>query len=620
MVDKTRFAEKLEEIFKELIIEEKRSGVDVLKNNIEKRYKDAELTISLMQSYRSAKITGELIDELDILKIKFKTIYDDFDDKLMIFIIGNGKVGKSSLLNSLVGEELAKVSFEPCTWKIDVYSPELDNYALLKTQNGEVEKLSVKEAKARVDIEETLAKDGKKRFNEAKNKALREIKGKEAREEMREKLSKELLYKSDISEVRWPIKNKVIVENCLFVDTPGLVQNLYDSSQMGSIQNYYHKSDGIIWMVDATTIAGANVKSTLDDLECEFETIGGMRGNIIGVVNRIDIVEENDGETGVNAVLNKAEEIFEGKFNKILPLSAKKAMEGKIEESGLNTLRDAIRSIFVEKAELVRSSSKTQGIKIVQKEFISTINRYLSRLNYKNKERQDKLNNVYKQGEELKNNIQKEINRMIESYLATVNMNINLKIDELAKGENEEFIKDSMYEIHKLEELINIFIKSKSNEIESTGKLLLKKAHVSEYKYIESDTKISLVNNMDVNLVNAINLDDVYIFTPDEDNGFISAIWNFAGRMNFFFKKKKIKEDLNSVIKNKCNNIKNEICMELNLGIDKYVCRCGEQIDESFEALFCNKEKIEYIIRILQQRSNDIETDIRDKKLYELLI
>ncbi|ETI89662.1 MAG: hypothetical protein Q612_NSC00138G0002, partial [Negativicoccus succinicivorans DORA_17_25] len=38
----------------------------------------------------------------------------------MILIMGNGNVGKSTLLNALVGKEVAKTNLLPTTWKIDV--------------------------------------------------------------------------------------------------------------------------------------------------------------------------------------------------------------------------------------------------------------------------------------------------------------------------------------------------------------------------------------------------------------------------------------------------------------------------------------------------------------------
>ena len=84
-------------------------------------------------------------------------------DKKMILIVGDGNVGKSTLLNALVGEEVAKTNYLPTTWKIDVYSPELskDN-AIIKYKTGKQETLSVEEAKQKINEEEKNPRKVKK--------------------------------------------------------------------------------------------------------------------------------------------------------------------------------------------------------------------------------------------------------------------------------------------------------------------------------------------------------------------------------------------------------------------------------------------------------------------------
>ena len=264
-------ANMMEELYSNLILAERKKKIENYKEYINDKKKICIMLSKLLNLYNSGSKTKELINDINILKEKFENIYNNINDKLMIFIVGNGKVGKSTLINALVGEEIAKISFEPCTWKIDVYSPDIKNKAIIKYDNGKVDIVDVAEAKKIIDIEERLSREGKEKFNKAKKEELRKYKNKDERDEIKKKLAKENLYTSNIAEVRWPIKDSSIVENCLFVDTPGLVQNLYNINHMKNINNYYHKADGVIWMIDATTIAGVNVTKSLEALEEELK-------------------------------------------------------------------------------------------------------------------------------------------------------------------------------------------------------------------------------------------------------------------------------------------------------------------------------------------------------------
>mgnify|MGYP001015502329 CR=1 FL=1 len=59
--------------------------------------------------------------ELMELKSKVDSKLKDLKEQpVYVMIVGDGKRGKSTLLNALIGQNLAEVNFLPKTWRIDL--------------------------------------------------------------------------------------------------------------------------------------------------------------------------------------------------------------------------------------------------------------------------------------------------------------------------------------------------------------------------------------------------------------------------------------------------------------------------------------------------------------------
>ena len=146
-----KLSNDMESLYNNIVLKSNILSLDSFKENLLEKQLYIEDFINSLSKINQGSISKDVIENMKVISNDFKELYDNFDDKLMIFIVGNGNVGKSTLLNSLVGKEVAKTNFLPTTWKIDVYSPELDeDKAIIKYSSGKQETLSIDKAKNKI--------------------------------------------------------------------------------------------------------------------------------------------------------------------------------------------------------------------------------------------------------------------------------------------------------------------------------------------------------------------------------------------------------------------------------------------------------------------------------------
>lgn len=617
---------QMEKLFNDVIIQEKINSLGNLKEDLFNKKNDInDFRVKLLKR-ELGKNAKKLSEELAQIESDFNILYDNFDDKLMIFIIGNGNVGKSTLLNSLIGEEVAETNFLPNTWKIDIYSPELEkNMAVVKYSSGKQEKHPIDKAKQIVSNEEKKSKESKKTYNQNLNQALKGLKTKEEREEMKSYLGEKYLYKSNISEVRWPVDRNWILEKCLLVDTPGLNQNLHDLNQLGNIHDYYHKADGVLWLLDGQTIAAANANSLFDELDEVLKTVGGVRDNIISVVNRMDLVRENGGEEAVLKVINDAKRIFGNKFSKIIGLSAQQAFDGvknnnkdNIEKSGMLNLQNAIRDIFISKSDSVKNNAKIQGHnKLIDltlyklDKFYELIEEY--EIMYLEKDK--KLNSLK---EKLKSILEKDVESFFQIYLNEVSRRVDMHINSLSEGQGPSFVKNTMYKLDEFIKSRDKFIQTKQLEIKNNSNSWEKFCRISEYKYITTNSLVESKNvlatiNLDLSTLNSINY-----FTPKVDDDLFSFLGNVLGKVAFAFRKSGIKSKINDTMAKECDKMREAILKQLNDNIDKYANSCSEILNVTFKDILFNFTDVESIkkeVEIIKQNINKERENIKLKDI-----
>lgn len=237
--------------------------------------------------------TTRIIVELEDYLTKHYQLMQSLDEAFMLFVVGTGKYGKSTLINALLETEAAAVGVLPKTWKIDVFRNNIPpNEVHIKWRNNVNKVENIKNAQLIIQEEERKRAASEKRINEELKLFKSEKPSIEEFKDKKKKLRIEKFYNSDITEMHWGVGRSPILDRFYLVDTPGMDQEVM-GSVIKSAKDYYHKSDGVIWMLDATAIAARSAKELVEELEGDLKSIGEkQQNNIIAVLNPFDLKQQ----------------------------------------------------------------------------------------------------------------------------------------------------------------------------------------------------------------------------------------------------------------------------------------------------------------------------------------
>ena len=375
----------------------------------------------------------------------------ELENPFLLFIMGSGNYGKSTLINAILQEKVIETSDIPNTWKLDLFIKS-DNEKVEITYNDEREIIkSLSNGKKILKEEEDKFKISKKEIS----KKILTYKNKLSKDKLKEfKIEQERLhlYKSDINQIKYYLKNKKILNDFTIVDTPGLNQTLLKNT-VKRMNKYYQKSDGVIWLIDAQNIVSKETNKLIEEIN-KIDNLHEKK--IIGVVNKIDIIK-NDND--LERLKEKVNEIYNNKFNDIVYISARDALDGivnkdkyLIDKSNINNLYKSIESNFKQVCEKKQIDSK-----------------------YKNYKR-----SLYKDISDY-NEIEFELNKSCnEIYLYTLN-----HINKFKK--KKIYTKEDLYSLKKAIENLEVQC---SKEIEKNYNTLIKKADFSNITKNPINTKV----------------------------------------------------------------------------------------------------------------------------------
>jgi tetratricopeptide (TPR) repeat protein len=226
--------------------------------------------------------------ETERLKILDKRLDLNDPSQLLVFVVGEGNFGKSSLVNSLLGRPVAEVSFKPKTWRIDLYHAVAEGgderAEIRRSGMPDLRRFSIEQAKL-------LCKDQEEQIKDLSKSAARP--SAEAAEPDR--------LSGQIIEVNWYYAGLALPTNIVLVDTPGFEQfrpglNSPTINSIGGVngvafdlddiyENYYPRATLVLWAFKASKL---NDRDTADT----FAKLSQRGKRILGAVTYVDTVPE----------------------------------------------------------------------------------------------------------------------------------------------------------------------------------------------------------------------------------------------------------------------------------------------------------------------------------------
>lgn len=523
----------------------------------------------------------ELINFIEDEIKKNEQSIKELKEPFLLFVVGSGNYGKSTVINALLKENVVKTTDLPNTWKLDLFiKSKKEKIEITYDDNSQCTK-SLREGLKAIKVEEEKYKISKKKIGkllqEYKKTKTKDI---EALKNYKLSLENEYLYKSNISQIKYYVDKSNILDDFIIVDTPGLNQTLLKNT-LDRVYKYYEKADGIIWILDAQNVVSKESNDLIAEIG-KLDSIGQGNKNIIGVINKIDIISKNNIEN-IDKVKKRAKQVYHNKFDDIIFISAKEALEGiinnnnqLINKSNINELYDAIDKRFKSVSQEKQIKSKHKNINLMKSNILNELHNYkrllyndISKFNEVSFELKDKIDNFY---------------LLVNTFLKNIKSKNYIREKEISMLE-DEIIKFQDICNTMLEDLYQqAFYKANFSKEESIPKIELK-IYLTKSKYLILESTTHLKN-------------------PDN-----SIIDNIISRLS----NRSLNEDLNHslIIENSQRKL-TKLSNEINGKIDEKVKLIELTIDniknKSFREKHIDYSKIKEHLSYL----NNIETIIKN--------
>lgn len=597
--------------------------------------------------YSEAEMLGFLTEEINTKATELEKLASELKDKFLIFVVGMGKYGKSTLVNALAGSKVAEVDILPKTWKIDIYEENEANEAEIRYSIGQTQIVSLDKAKQIILEEEDKRRETEMLVANELQKMLPYIDNLQEKEELKKALAKKHLYISNISEVKWPCKKSPFLNNFRLVDTPGLYQDTPGLENKEDIRQFYHKAHGVLWLLDATKITSERSKQMVEELNEALKKVSSETQNIIGVLNRVDLIE-SEGEGAVSKVLVEAERLFQGTFRSLIPISAKLAEKGVlekdshlIEKSGLTTLINEIDDLFLAKASACKYQSALDGFKIIHASLLPTVKVYLERLK-KDYHYYKELKEQTDQGlYELQRSFSEELRVILTNYQKDIKANIGKNAEVLLNPNykakvKEKYLREAIFRESYFATQINSFQLRMIEALESTSRLLIKKSVFREFENLSLKSVLLVYKQLQPEDKLSISA-----LTSDEEFGLasvltfaasglllgplglvITGITGLTGLLRQayvnFYQLPKIRGELEKYLDLVVKKAEEELTASLKDGLEKTAKQINRIRSETYSYLHGPFEKTAEVISVLEKliellnEDLEIEVDIKN--------
>lgn len=483
-------ASKLAAFYERLEVEQLSQERFYIKARLEEKINQIQTAIiPLEQQEGQAEKEDQCLSEIKRQIKKLLELANKLEEKFSIFVIGDGNAGKSTVVNSLLGQVVAKMKFDPMTWKIDVFHEEDEKGVQLVTygtKGNQVTTLSVEDAKAFIDEEEAKRETSVQKIQECIKEKMdtihkvckaQHIPYKEVADKIeayKERVWQEKLYTSVVIEAKWPVATNELLANFQIVDTPGLRQNRMASYLQDSIKKYYDEADGIIWVLDMNKIAMNSTKTYIQEIESKLFTNGKAcdQKRMLALLNRSDCVRSEEERA---AILTQAKAMYGEEFNAILPFSATMALKGRLEEdkvlleqSGYEAVFNYIQTHFLKGAIEAKTQKTLREIQREEIKFQVLVSYYIQETEERLREHLANKKQIIDRFKQLEVESKEQLNNMIVSYEHIAKSHIEKFTEALfeTKADKEQLLKEEILNTTKHQEEIKALLKDILKQVE----------------------------------------------------------------------------------------------------------------------------------------------------------
>lgn len=551
-------------------------------NDIEQSLDMIKLDVDLSKESKSSNLLNSLQVEVE------KTLESilELKNPFLLFIIGSGNYGKSTLINALLNQDIVETNDIPNTWKLDEFIMSDEEKIEIYYADKEKEIISIDKGKYILNNEEYKFKQSKKYISSIikEYKKNKDISTKELKE-YKIQLEEKYLYESNVEKVKYYLKKGDILNDFIIVDTPGLNQTLLKNT-LNRMKTYYEKADGVIWLIDASNIVSSETSKLINEINY-IDQLYKTKKNKIAVVNKIDIIKK-ENIANLAKVRRRIGEIYGSEFEDIVYVSAKEALYGflnndyeLVKKSNIEGLYNSINENFTKLCEHNQIASKYRNLDIMKTNVMNLI------YDYKRELYNDM--SIYNQIDFDINKKSKKLYIFTNDYIDSIK-NKNICIDKF-----NCVLRDN---VENLQNQCNIELKMLYDEIH-------KKANLSKInKRNKLDTKIYFTKSK--NLV--INYHISSSIDRDNKNRYLSK-----NILDKFITKKNCEIQTNDIIfkeqiYKKINNLKYEINQALSDKIESIKIDINQTKNNEFEKKYIRYSNIKKHIQYL----NDIEKILND--------
>ena len=225
------------------------------------------------------KILSPYAERLKAMKI-------EFDQPLLIMVMGEFSTGKSTFINALIGQEVARMDAKPTTAVITKLVYGNHENAVVYLKNGTQMKIDIANL-AKVTAEGTAETDA---FHD----------------------------QIDYVEVALPIE---FLKKVNIIDSPGL--NADKQAHIETTTRFMNKADTVLWLFSVDAAGKSTEIKAIKELSPRLKPFA--------IVNKIDEIDEEEDD--VEDVLETIRLQLKNHVTKLIGVSAKQALEGKLQNN-----------------------------------------------------------------------------------------------------------------------------------------------------------------------------------------------------------------------------------------------------------------------------------------------